>query len=198
MDRKTIEDYGVPSLVLMENAGRHVSDIAVGMLSSIPGKKVAVFCGTGNNGGGGFVSARHLIRQGFNVTIYIVGEISSVKNDPLVNLNILRKTKADIKQLSESIDTGADLIIDAVFGIGLKGEIKGLIRDIIMDLNLGKAPILAVDTPSGLDSDTGKALGTAIKAKKTVTMQFPKKGFYINDGPEHTGEVTVADIGIIS
>ncbi|HDP16351.1 MAG TPA: NAD(P)H-hydrate epimerase [Candidatus Omnitrophica bacterium] len=197
MDRMTIEDFGVPSLVLMENAGRHVSDAAAGMLSGTLGKKAAVFCGTGNNGGDGFVSARHLIRQGFDVTVYIVGETSSVKSDPLVNLNILRKMKADIKQLSAPVDTGEDLVIDAVFGIGLKGEVKGPVRDIIMNLNRGKAPILAVDAPSGLDSDTGKVLGASIKAIKTVTMQFPKKGFFINDGPAYTGEVIVADIGIM-
>lgn len=197
LDRRTIEDFGVPSIVLMENAGRHVGDAAINMLLGVAGKKVAIFCGTGNNGGDGFVSARHLIRRGFEVTVYIIGETPRVKNDPLVNLNILRKMGADIKEISEPVDVRVDLIIDAVFGIGLNGEIKDPILKIITDLNRNGTRVLSVDVPSGLDSDTGKTLGVAVKAEKTITMQFPKKGFYLNDGPAYTGEVIVADIGIL-
>lgn len=196
LDRKAIEEIGIPSIVLMENAGRGVSEVALDMLGDAPRKRVAIFCGTGNNGGDGFVAARYLARQGPELCVYILGEKSHVKNDPGINLNILEKMGVKINEIASPININVDLVIDAIFGIGLKGEVKEPVRGIIMDLNKQNIPILSVDVPSGLDADSGEVLGQAIKAKKTVTIEFPKKGFYINKGPEHAGEVVVADIGI--
>lgn len=196
LDRNTIEDFCVPSIILMENAGRRVSEVAVDMLKSASHTKIAVFCGMGNNGGDGFVAGRYLARQGAEVYIYIIGDKSRIKNDPVVNLNILEKMGVRIEKAKPGLKPEADLIIDAIFGIGLKGEVKEPARSIIAELNKNKAPILSVDVPSGLDADTGEALGEAVKAKKTVTMQVPKKGFYINKGPEHVGEIVIADVGI--
>jgi NAD(P)H-hydrate epimerase len=197
LDRKTIEGFGLPSIVLMENAGREVARVAIEMLSKTSGRRIAVFCGTGNNGGDGFVAARHLARQGCEVRVYLLGKRSSLKKDPAVNLNILEKMHIKIEELADSLDLDADLFIDAVFGIGLKGDIKEPLRSIVADLNKKDRPILSIDIPSGLDADSGEVIGEAIKAEKTVTMQFPKKGFYINKGPACVGEVIVADIGII-
>lgn len=197
LDRKTIEEMGVPSIVLMENAGRRVSEVVVDMLGSLSGKNISVFCGTGNNGGDGFVVARYLKKQDADVNVYIVGKRTHIKNDPLANLKTLEGLDIKIERASQVRDIKADLIIDAIFGIGLKGEVKEAIRSIISDLNDKDIPIVSIDVPSGLDADTGKVLGEAIKAEKTVTMQFPKKGFYVNRGPEHVGEIVVADIGII-
>lgn len=197
LDRRTIEDFGVPSIILMENAGRCVSNVAMEMLKPCAGKKIAIFCGTGNNGGDGFVAARYLSRQGIGMAVYIIGDTSHIKNDPLLNLNILRKTGIVVKEISDARDVKAGLIIDAILGIGVKGQVKEPVRSIIADLNKNGTQILSVDVPSGLDADTGKVLGSAIKAAKTVTMQFPKKGFYINNGPGHVGEIIVADIGIL-
>jgi NAD(P)H-hydrate epimerase len=197
LDRKTIEDIGIPSIALMENAGRCVAESVIDMLGGLSGKRIAVFCGTGNNGGDGFVAARYLKNHGISVDVYIAGEKSRIKNDPLANLKILEKLGVGIKEISSAKDIEADLVIDAIFGIGLKGEIKEPVRSIIADLNKRKRPLLSVDVPSGLNADNGEALGEAIKATRTVTMQFPKKGFYLNKGPEYTGEVIVADIGII-
>ena len=196
LDRKAIEELGIPSIILMENAGREVSDIAVDMLVGAPGKKVAIFCGTGNNGGDGFVAARHLVNQDIEVSVYIVGKKSSIKNDPLVNLNILEKMGVNINEISSPVKINVDLIIDAIFGIGLKGEVKEPVRSIIVDLNKKNIPIVSIDVPSGLDADTGRALGEAVRAKKTVTLEFAKKGFYINKAIEYTGEVITVDIGI--
>lgn len=196
LDRKAIEELGVPSIILMENAGRWVSDIAVDMLGDAPGKKVAIFCGTGNNGGDGFVATRYLIKRGIEILVYIIGERSHIKNDPLINLATLEKMGVRVNGISLPLKIDADLIIDAIFGIGLKGEVKEPVRSIIKDLNKKNIPIISIDVPSGLDADTGQVLGEAIKARKTVTMQFPKKGFYINKGPEYTGEVVTVDIGI--
>jgi len=198
LDRRTIVDIGVPSIVLMENAGRGVNDIALDMLGGGARKKVAIFCGSGNNGGDGFVAARYLVRQGIEVDVHIIGQKSRIKNDSKINLEILKKLGVEAEEFLSSAKVHCDLIIDAIFGIGLKGEVRGAAKDIIKNLNGYGIPILSVDVPSGLDADTGEVLGDAVKAKKTVTMQFPKKGFYINKGPEHTGDVVVVDVGIIS
>ena len=197
LDRKAMEDIGIPSIVLMENAGRCVGELAMDMLDSIEGKRVAIFCGTGNNGGDGFVTARHLARKKIDVGVYIVGEKSRLKKDPLINLRILENMGIEIKEIFAQIEKiDAHLVIDAIFGIGLKGEIREPVRAIIKDLNNKDIPILSIDVPSGLDADTGKVLGEAIRAAKTAAMQFPKRGFYINKGPEYAGEIVVVDIGI--
>ncbi len=196
LDRKAIEEFGILSITLMENAGQGISKVAVDMFKGASGKKVAIFCGTGNNGGDGFVVGRYLLEQGIEVLVYIVGDRFRIKNDPLINLNKLEKMGVDINEVSSPIKIDVDLIIDAIFGIGLKGEVKGVARDIIVDLNKTNIPIISADVPSGLNADTGKVLGEAIKAKKTVTMQLPKKGFYIGKASEYTGEVITVDIGI--
>ncbi|MBU1932562.1 MAG: NAD(P)H-hydrate epimerase [Candidatus Omnitrophica bacterium] len=197
LDRRTIEDFGIPSIVLMENAGRRVSDVAMEMLKARTGSRAAIFCGTGNNGGDGFVAARYLARQGIVAEVYITGESSRVKDDPLINLNILRKMGVVVKEISDGREVTGDLIIDSMLGIGVKGEVKEPVRSVIADLNKRNIPVLSVDVPSGLDADTGKILGEAVKAKTTVTMQFPKKGFYVSEGPERAGEILVVDIGIL-
>jgi hydroxyethylthiazole kinase-like uncharacterized protein yjeF len=196
LERKAIDEIGIPSIILMENAGRAVSEIAVNMLGEASGKKIAVICGTGNNGGDGFVSARFLARKNAEVRVYIVGKKSFVKNDPAVNLNILEKAGIEVREISLFKDIEADLIIDAIFGIGLRGEVKEPSLSVIRDLNKRNMPVLSVDVPSGLDADSGDVLGEAVKAAKTVTMQFPKKGFYLNKGLENTGEILVVDVGI--
>lgn len=196
LDRRAIEGFGIPSIILMENAGRSVSSIAIDMLGCASEKKVAVFCGIGNNGGDGFVVSRYLAGQRVAVSVYIIGEKARVKNDAGINLNILEKMDIKIQEISSPVTLHADLIIDAIFGIGLNGKVKEPQMSIITDLNKRDCPILSIDVPSGLDADSGEVSGEAIKAKKTVTMQFPKKGFYINKGPEHVGEVVTVDIGI--
>jgi NAD(P)H-hydrate epimerase len=198
LDRRTIEGFGVPSIILMENAGKKVSEVALSMLARAEKNNIAVFCGTGNNGGDGFVASRHLVRQGRAVNVYIIGERSRIKNDALLNLEILEKMGLKIREISSPVKINADLIIDAIFGIGLKGLVKEPACSIIKDLNKNKAPIISIDVPSGLNADTGGVLGEAIKAKKTVTMQFPKKGFYVTEGPGYVGEIITADIGIFT
>jgi len=108
LDRKAIEELGVPSIILMENAGQWVSDVAVDMLRNAFGKKVAIFCGTGNNGGDGFVATRHLIKRGIEVLVYIVGEKSRIKNDPLINLAILEKMGVRVNEISSPLMIDAD------------------------------------------------------------------------------------------
>ncbi len=187
IDRKAMEEAGVPSIALMENAGRCVAEAAGS------GKKVAIFCGTGNNGGDGFVAARHLKGSGAEVSVYVVGKKERIRGDARINLE---KIGFDAKEIDSPVEFDADLVIDAIFGIGLKGQVKEPARSIIMDLNEKAVPVISVDVPSGLDADTGRVQGEAIKATKTVTMQVAKNGFFINKGPAHVGEIIVVDIGI--
>ncbi len=196
LDSLAIEVFGIPSIILMENAGRSVAEVAKRLEGTIIGKKVAIFCGIGNNGGDGFVAARYLRNEGADLSVYIIGDRSKIKNGALVNLNILEKMNVRIKEISCPVEIHCELIIDSIFGIGLKGVVLETYRSIIEDINSKTIPIISVDVPSGLDADKGESLGAAIRATKTVTMQFPKKGFYINLGPLYTGEVIVVDIGI--
>lgn len=196
LDRTAIKERGIPSIALMENAGRAVSEIALSELKDIKDKKVAVFCGGGNNGGDGFVAARHLFNKGVKINVYLISKRSDLKNDPEINARLLEDIGVEICEISGPISVDSDLIIDAMFGIGLKGEVKKPAKDIIIDLNKKSIPVISVDVPSGLDADTGEILGVAIKAGVTVTMQFPKQGFYKNKGLEYTGKIIAVDIGI--
>lgn len=226
-DKFAQEKLGIPSIILMENAGRNAAEEALKMLKAK--KNVAIVCGVGNNGGDGFVCARHLLNQGINVKVYIVGDINKIKKDAEINLNILRKLAKTFIALatcpltlvpfvgssSKASPRGAsarggqesrkgidkirksDLIIDAIFGIGLNSKIKEPYFSVIRQINESKIPILSIDVPSGLDADRGVALRIAVKAKKTVTFVAPKIGFYKKEGPKYCGKIVVRDIGII-
>ncbi len=215
LDRKAMVDYLIPGIILMENAGRNVAGEAVSMLrhahqlqtESIPGtRKVAVLCGKGNNGGDGYVIARHLHNSGVSVKVFVVANISDIlkEGDAAVNLQILLKMKIPVQELPDIAAVknlakelrGYDVIIDALFGTGLSGEVREPFRTLIGAANDSRKPIISVDIPSGLDANTGAVLGAAVKATKTVTFAVSKKGFYLNEGPAHTGEVVVTDISI--
>ena len=194
------EKLGIPSIVLMENAGRRVAEEAVRMARSLGGLVVGIICGVGNNGGDGFVAARHLLNAGVKVSLFIIGSKDKLKNDPKTNLSILLKMGQKVKWIRSVKDLSgikkSDLLIDALFGIGLHSRITGIYLAVINYLNQARIPILAVDVPSGLDADSGNALGAAVQAKRTVTFIAAKKGFFRKDGPRHCGRIVVADIGI--
>ncbi len=195
IDRLAIEKYGIPSIVLMENAGRAAADVLV---KEFPyANRAAVFAGSGNNGGDGFVIARHLIGQGLKITTYIASDIRKYKGDALINLNALIKMGAKIVELN---DNGlrkyrrADVIVDALLGTGIDRKITGFYQRIIEFINAREEPCLAVDIPSGLDSNTGFPLGSTIVADLTVTFVLPKLGTSIYPGAEFAGDIYVADI----
>jgi NAD(P)H-hydrate epimerase len=202
LDRKSIEDFVIPGVVLMENAGRKVAE-EVQRFGLASAAKVAVLAGRGNNGGDGFVAARWLYNLKFDVKVYAFAQRDEIKGDARTNLDILLKmgipfeenVEPDLPALEIELQE-ASLIIDALLGIGIKGEVREPIRSVINLVNNLGRPILAVDVPSGLDADTGEVLGAAIKATKTVTMGLAKKGFFLASGPEYTGEVIIADIGM--
>ncbi|MCE5199437.1 MAG: NAD(P)H-hydrate dehydratase [Armatimonadota bacterium] len=209
LDRRATEEYGIPSVLLMENAGRAVFNAAVEMLGGVHRKNVVVVAGQGNNGGDGFVVARFLHNAGAHVRIFYFGNRSAAKGDALTNIEIAEKMKLDIdnsgstRKLKAAI-AECDLVIDALLGTGIKGELRPDAAKVVGCMNERIVPLLAVDIPSGIDADTGKALGSdmlrmedAVRAEVTVTFALPKIGLVTaSDGAGLAGKLIVADIGI--
>jgi NAD(P)H-hydrate epimerase len=209
LDRRAIEDYCIPGIILMENAGRNVALEALKMLKKPQESCVAVLCGKGNNGGDGFVIGRHLYNNGVTVNVYLTTKISTVLSntpeaDAATNLRILLNMGLDVKEICTDDEVTQaltqfskyTLIVDALFGTGLTGAVREPIKSLIEGVNTLNVPIVAVDIPSGLDCNTGAILGTAIKATKTVTLCCAKVGFFQGAGPSCVGELVTADISI--
>jgi len=206
-DAWAINELGVAGAVLMENAGRSCAELIKDRLGDIANPKVCVFCGTGNNGGDGYVIARHLSNSGFEVVVVICGERDKIKGDAKINLDILEGLGQRVEQLDLSDSDvagmvrafcgGADVVVDGIFGTGLQGKLSAKYRRLIESVNAQNCPVLAVDIPSGLDCDTGEPLGAAVKANWTVTFAAVKKGFATSkSATEYTGEIFVASIGV--
>ncbi|HEY8247469.1 MAG TPA: NAD(P)H-hydrate dehydratase [Hyphomicrobium sp.] len=182
---------GVPSLTLMENAGRAVAHAALQMTTT--SARVAVLCGPGNNGGDGFVAARHLRDAGLGVQVALLGAADCLKGDAAA---MAQSWGRSIVPLTREAMDGAQLVIDALFGAGIARPISGEAADVIAALNASDVPVLAVDVPSGVDGTTGQAHGPVIEAARTVTFFRRKPGHLLMPGRSLCGEVTVADIGI--
>lgn len=198
MDRRTIEDYGLPSLVLMENAGRAVADAAWELLPE-DGGRVLILAGKGNNGGDGFVAARHLMAVGVEVAVMLFAKLDDLNGDAAINalyaqkIGVMVVEEPDDETLVGAIEL-ADVIIDGLLGTGLSGEVRGRLREVIDLLDFAAAPIIAIDIPSGLDADTGKVLGVAVEADVTCTFGLAKPGLVQYPGKAHVGELSVVDI----
>ena len=205
-DTWAINTIGVPGVVLMENAGRSCAELMIDKLKDVAEPKVCIFCGTGNNGGDGYVIARHLINRGIQVVVVVCGDRNKIKGDAKTNLDVLGQMGESIELLNpsdpdiaghvEHLSTGADIIIDSLFGTGLRGQLSDQYRRLIESMNACNNPVLAVDIPSGLDCDTGQPLGAAIRADWTVTFVAVKKGFVSENAAQYTGEIFIASIGI--
>ncbi len=200
IDKRTIDGIGIPGVVLMEKAGLKVAEVVKDYLKEIDGNSVIIFCGKGNNGGDGYVAARELFNKGYEVRVFIFSEKEGIKGDALTNLNIAENIGIEIEYItSEEWFTGAiiegNIVIDALLGTGISGEVYGIIGKAIDLINELDIPVLSVDIPSGLNSDTGQFEGHCVEAAKTVTMGLKKKGLVISPGREIAGEVILADIG---
>ena len=206
-DSWAINTLGIPGVVLMENAGRSCAELIKEKLAGVAKPKVCIFCGTGNNSGDGDVIARHLLNSGFGVTIVVCGDRNKIKGDAKINLDILERLGQPIEQLNlrvedipgqtEAFTADADMLVDAIFGTGLKGQLNNEYKKLIESINSQNCTILAVDVPSGLDCDTGKPLGAAIKANYTVTFAAVKKGFVSSStAAQYTGQLFIASIGV--
>ncbi len=202
LDQETIEKIGIPSCILMENAGSAVAREAVRMLSRKKTKRAVVVCGVGNNAGDGFVAARHLIDNGIPTNVFCLGRPGTLKEDAARNYSILRKLRCPpvIKKRLDKEMAGAlevaDVIIDAVFGVGLNRPVEEPFLSVIEAMNASRKKIIAVDVPSGLDADTGRTYGSCVKAFVTVTFCLIKRGFLKGEGPRCVGRLVTADIGI--
>ncbi|MFC1703385.1 NAD(P)H-hydrate epimerase [Candidatus Omnitrophota bacterium] len=204
LDHQTINEYDINSLWLMENAGTAVATIVEQFLNRRARKSSVIVCGKGNNGGDGFVVARKLLQKGFQVSVFLLGEKSAVTHDAGLNLAQLEKRSCTVEEVvgKPSLEkmrqriVECDVVVDAIFGVGLKGEIKEPARTILETIVQAAKPIIAVDVPSGLDATTGEMLGICVKAIATVTFSLPKTGFFQRLGPSCIGELYVVDIGI--
>lgn len=190
----------------MENAGLNAARWILDHLQNHRHSSVVIVCGAGNNGGDGYVIARHLINRRVPVSVILCAPREKISGDALMNLTILERMKAPMIELGGSAEDAAErlyefcpadaLVIDALLGTGLAGPVRPPYADFIDALNGSEAEIIAVDIPSGLDADTGSPLGTAVFASVTITFVAPKKGFVNPDSEEYTGEVFIAPIGV--
>ena len=194
IDKKSIEKYGIPGLVLMENAGRATADVIIAEYPYT--QAAAVFAGGGNNAGDGFVIARQLISEGVQVTTYVAADPRKYKGDALTNYRALKKSGGEIVELKGNLRKyrTADIIVDALLGTGLEREVSGFYKKVIGFINSQPAPVISVDMPSGLDADTGQSLGAAVEADITVTYALPKVGTCVYPGVDYAGDVFLANI----
>lgn len=200
LDRKAVQERGIPSLTLMENAGRAVAELAGRMAEASPDRPIIVICGRGSNGGDGFVAARHLVQMGRKVQVLVAAPADEISGDAKHNLARLSEAGLSPVHVTEVEPVAracahAGLVVDALLGTGLTGKPRGLSAQLIEAINDCRRPVLAVDVPSGLDADSGDTLGVAVRAQETVTMGLPKLGLYVYPRMDYAGKVTVADIG---
>ncbi len=200
IDRCAIEEIGIPGVVLMENAGRNAAEEIDKLLGRLGGRRVAVVAGAGNNGGDGYVIARHLVNRGYDVATFLLAGVESIPGDARMQLNILRRLGHDLRPASGSEFAGDlrdfDLIVDAAGGTGIRGALRDDLARIVEQINAAGRPVVAVDIPTGLDCDTGVPAGVCVRAKLTVTFVARKRGFDHPASEANTGPVRVADIGI--
>jgi len=206
LDRWAIETLGVPGIVLMENAGRQIAEAARAMIAGKTNPRVLVLAGPGNNGGDGFVVARHLALDGVRAEVALLAKAEKITGDAATNLRILQAMNMPVRTLPADAEAavrelkpllaGADLVVDGLLGTGTRGRVREPFASVIRAVNEAHRPVLAIDIPSGLDPDTGEPLGPAIRAARTVTMAAMKVGFEKAGAAEYTGEVTVADLGV--
>ncbi|MFP4144620.1 MAG: NAD(P)H-hydrate epimerase [Phycisphaeraceae bacterium] len=213
LDRLAVASLGIPSIVLMENAGRNGADVILDLLRVGPRKlspgegRVAIFCGGGNNGGDGYVIARHLHNAGVHVRIFAAKDPGELDGDARVNADICRKMDLEIYPAREPAAIGqkpelaawlaeADVIVDALLGTGFQGEVREPLASLIELINAQEVPqTVAADVPSGLDCQTGEPANATVRAAVTVTFAANKEGFLSDSARPWLGELLVADIG---
>ena len=199
VDRAMIEDYKIELIQMMENAGRNLAHLARArfLAGNAQDHTVAVLAGTGGNGGGALVCARHLHNYGANVRIFVTKEASAFTPIPAHQLDILRRMGVPISPADEVTNRSSpELIIDGIIGYSLKGAPCGSAADLIRWANGSTAPVLALDAPSGVDTTTGTVYDPAIDAVATMTLALPKKGLRADGVEAKVGELYLADISV--
>ena len=201
VDKAASEIGGIPSIVLMENAAMACVEELKNDFANLSEKSVAVFCGKGNNGGDGFAIARHLYNMGIDVAVYLVCG-NEFKGDAKINFDIIKRMNINIDVISDIEDLkyivrSYDIIVDAIFGTGISGTVRGISYDVISEINDNAKYIMAgVDVPSGINSDSGEICGVCIKADKTVTFAAYKVGMLMFPAADYVGKAVVKNISI--
>ena len=203
-DRRTIDEVGIPGVVLMENAGRQAVAAMEAAFDDLASSKVGVLCGLGNNGGDGFVVARTLIQRGIETGVFLLGSVADVRGDARTNLEILGRiglTAVEITNAQEwalhfSEIAECDVLVDAILGTGFHGQLSGLLETVVADVNGLGVPVVAIDLPTGLSADSHEVAGEAIEASMTVTLAAPKLPLVLPPADTHAGDLVIADIGI--
>ena len=206
IDATAIDAIGIPRLLLMEHAGLAVAR-SVRAMTPDPKAVILVCCGMGFNGGDGFSAARHLHDWGYSLSLVLVGRQDRLREEPATYAAILRRLGLRIVEWADRNDLKTQgqcerrlarchLIVDALLGIGVRDAVREPAASLIKRMNHSSKPIVAVDVPSGLDADTGRVQGIAVKASVTVTFGLPKRGCFIREGPAHVGRLTVDSITI--
>lgn len=201
LDERASREFGIPSILLMENAGRACAEELLKL--PVTGA-VAVFAGKGNNGGDGFAAARHLWNRGRGVSVIYFQRTEEMKPDPLANFRILEKMKVPLfdfsggwnAQAAAGVLSRSAVVLDALFGTGLSQPVQGIFVEAITAIQASGLPVVAADVPSGLNSDSGEVMGACVRADVTVTLGLPKKGLAAGEGPRLAGRVVVADISL--
>lgn len=204
IEKQAIEEYGIPSIVLMENAGSEAARQMGVIMGDLQNKKIAILAGKGNNGGDGYVIARHLYNQGAKVRVFLVGSKAEVVGDALINLEIIINMGMDVIEVVHDGDWDkvkiamnfTDCLVDALVGTGFAGQLSGNMAQVVESINKANKLVIAIDVPSGLNADTGQISGIAVKAHHTITFSLPKQGLLLYPGATYAGDVSVADIGI--
>src|SRR3954454_4067318 len=202
-DARAIEDIGIPSLVLMENAGRQAVAAMEAMYADLQDRQVAVLCGRGNNGGDGFVVARTLAQRGVDVSVFLIGRVAEVRGDARVNLEILGRLGITVVEVADSQAwelhfsevSDCTLIVDAIFGTGLNAPVAGFIESVIADVNASAIPVVAIDLPSGLSADSAELIGPSIEARRTVTLVVPKLPLVLHPAERRRGDIVIQHFG---
>jgi ADP-dependent NAD(P)H-hydrate dehydratase / NAD(P)H-hydrate epimerase len=203
-DRQTIDEIGLPSIVLMENAGRQAVAAMEAAFEDLPTSKVAVLCGRGSNGGDGFVVARTLAQRGIEAMVFLLGGVAEVRGDARVNLEILGHVGLTVVEITDAQQwelhfseiSECDLIVDAIVGTGFHGPLTGLLETVVADVNGLGVPVVAIDLPTGVSADSHEVDGEAIEATMTVTLAAPKIPLILPPADAYGGDLVIADIGI--
>jgi len=204
IDKTAIDEFGIPGIVLMENAALGVVREIAEILGDLSEKTIVVLAGKGNNGGDAFAVARHLFNMGAKVSVHVLAKLADITGDAKINLDILLKMGLKVDEVTEDCHIDgikeilkfSDIVVDGLLGTGLKGEVKGVMAGVIEAVNSSCVPVVAVDIPSGVNGETGEVSTVCIKASTTVTFGYPKIGQLVHPGCEYVGNLVTVDIGI--
>ncbi len=194
LDRIAIDEQGIPGAVLMERAG--LAAFQACRQRWPDASRIAVVCGVGNNGGDGYVMARRAMEAGLDVRVCQLGDASRLQGDALQAFQRMQRTGLQAISFSSEALVWADVVVDAIFGTGLDREVKGVWADALMTIRDSGVPVLAIDIPSGLDADTGRVHGTAVRAELSISFIGLKQGMFTNEGREHSGTIWFDDLAV--